>query len=189
MNYLNLNSLIEGVTSFGYGCGEANKPGVYVKVSKFLPWIEKNKIWVKNLFNNIYSWKCSQNNKWKQRWKSIFGCLRYIAGKFLGRILWPTLKTFRKTFVINIWYDMNHEKLKIFGIFVILIYSYFLIARFGNSDENKSQRIEIDDYFLGTNCESGNFLERLKFINISGQGLFIPWMKNKEKRAPKVKKV
>ena len=69
---------------------------------------------------------------------------------------------------------MNHEKLKIFGIFVILIYSYFLIARFGNSEENKSQRIEIDDYFLDTNCESGNFLERLKFINISVQGLFIP---------------
>jgi len=35
---------LTGVTSFGYGCGEAQKPGVYVKVSNFLPWINKNKV-------------------------------------------------------------------------------------------------------------------------------------------------
>ncbi|KAK9888002.1 hypothetical protein WA026_000288 [Henosepilachna vigintioctopunctata] len=33
--------LIVGITSFGNPCGLTNSPGVYTKVSKFIPWIEK----------------------------------------------------------------------------------------------------------------------------------------------------
>lgn len=35
---------IIGITSFGKVCGAANSPGVYTRVSKFLPWIE-NTVW------------------------------------------------------------------------------------------------------------------------------------------------
>ncbi|RXG54202.1 Histone H2B.3 [Armadillidium vulgare] len=31
-----------GITSFGYGCGDLSKPGVYTKVDEFVPWIMKN---------------------------------------------------------------------------------------------------------------------------------------------------
>lgn len=31
-----------GITSWGAGCGEVNKPGVYTKVSSVLPWIYSN---------------------------------------------------------------------------------------------------------------------------------------------------
>lgn len=32
---------VMGATSFGAGCAEANAPGVYAKVSAFLPWIKE----------------------------------------------------------------------------------------------------------------------------------------------------
>lgn len=32
---------IIGITSFGKACGIANVPGVYTRVSNFVPWIEK----------------------------------------------------------------------------------------------------------------------------------------------------
>lgn len=31
-----------GITSWGSGCGDRNKPGVYTKVSSVLPWIYSN---------------------------------------------------------------------------------------------------------------------------------------------------
>lgn len=30
--------VVTGITSFGYGCGEKDKPGVYTKVSSYLEW-------------------------------------------------------------------------------------------------------------------------------------------------------
>lgn len=33
---------VAGITSWGTGCGEKNKPGVYTKVSSVLPWIYSN---------------------------------------------------------------------------------------------------------------------------------------------------
>ncbi|KAF5281650.1 hypothetical protein FQA39_LY17748 [Lamprigera yunnana] len=37
-------SYIVGITSFGKGCGGANLPAVYTRISSYLPWIEQN-IW------------------------------------------------------------------------------------------------------------------------------------------------
>lgn len=39
--------VIVGVTSFGQGCGVSGVPGVYTRVSYFIPWIE-NIVWSKN---------------------------------------------------------------------------------------------------------------------------------------------
>ncbi|KAG8435086.1 hypothetical protein GDO86_013154, partial [Hymenochirus boettgeri] len=33
--------VVVGITSWGYGCGKKDYPGVYTKVSKFTPWIKK----------------------------------------------------------------------------------------------------------------------------------------------------
>jgi len=33
---------LHGIVSYGYKCAGKNVPGVYTKVVKFLPWIEKH---------------------------------------------------------------------------------------------------------------------------------------------------
>lgn len=45
-----------GIVSWGIGCGENGTPGVYVKVSEFINWINSQLI-AKNLEPNVYKYQ------------------------------------------------------------------------------------------------------------------------------------
>ncbi|CAH8599045.1 unnamed protein product [Schistosoma margrebowiei] len=40
MCQINKQWIVSGIISFGYGCGKAGYPGVYTRVSDYVPWIK-----------------------------------------------------------------------------------------------------------------------------------------------------
>ncbi|CAH8534665.1 unnamed protein product [Schistosoma turkestanicum] len=41
MCFMNRQWIVSGIISFGYGCGRAGYPGVYTRVSDYIPWIQR----------------------------------------------------------------------------------------------------------------------------------------------------
>ena len=60
---------IYGIVSFGRGCGRIGNPGVYVKVSKYVDWIQET---IKNWLTKMkYLWKFNFKNEFKVLKKCI----------------------------------------------------------------------------------------------------------------------
>lgn len=59
--------ILVGITSFGYMCAQRNFPGVYVRISAFLEWLQNKTVDFKNVSETVQIFDTSQGNEPKNR--------------------------------------------------------------------------------------------------------------------------